>query len=155
MVGCRALVVVWARSRRGHDAWAVAWVGRRRAWPSCVTGRRVALSDGSYWFFGAKSVRETLWDYEDVSLRTAGPLDRAGCGPKHLPFMGGSLEGEGKRRADGPLPPLTSELGGRFFCGWADGDSAWCPKGGNTADSPSNPGQYGGSVCTVPAGRGG
>ena len=50
MVGRRALVVVWARSRRGHDAWAVAWVGRRRAWPSCVTGRRVALSDGSYWF---------------------------------------------------------------------------------------------------------
>ena len=42
MVGRRALVVVGARSRRGHGTWAVAWVGRRRAWPSCVTGRRVA-----------------------------------------------------------------------------------------------------------------
>ena len=45
-----ALVVVWARPRRGHDAWAVAWAGRRRAWPSCTPRRRVALSDGSYWF---------------------------------------------------------------------------------------------------------
>ena len=150
MVGRRALVVVWERSRRGHDARAVAWVGRRRAWPSCVTGRRVALSDGCTGFW-RQIGSETLRGYEDVSLRTAGPLDRAGCGPKHLPFMGGSLEGEGKRRADGPLPPLTSELGGRFFCGWADGDSAWCPKGGNTADSPSNPGQYGGLVCPIRA----
>ena len=31
MVGRRALVVVGARLRRGHDAWAVARVGRRRA----------------------------------------------------------------------------------------------------------------------------
>ena len=41
MVDRRALAVVGARSRRGHDAWAVARVGRRRAWPSYITGRRV------------------------------------------------------------------------------------------------------------------
>ena len=58
MVGRRALVVVWARSRRGHDAWAVAWVGRRRAWPSCVTGRRVALSDGPYQRTTTSSMRK-------------------------------------------------------------------------------------------------
>jgi hypothetical protein len=29
MVGRRALVVVGARLRHGHDTWAVAWVGRR------------------------------------------------------------------------------------------------------------------------------
>ena len=31
MVGRRALAVVGARLRHGHDTWAVAWVGRRRA----------------------------------------------------------------------------------------------------------------------------
>ena len=164
----------WQHGRLiGQDAmapwWAVArwsWCGRvrdagtmRGRWRGSVVAERglhALLGGGSHCQmvrtgFWRQIGSETLRGYEDVSLRTAGPLDRAGCGPKHLPFMGGSLEGEGKRRADGPLPPLTSELGGRFFCGWADGDSAWCPKGGNTADSPSNPGQYGGLVCPIRA----
>jgi hypothetical protein len=53
----RALVVVGARLRRGHDAWAVARVGRRRACPSRATGRRITGPMVPL-VFGANSVHQ-------------------------------------------------------------------------------------------------
>ena len=70
----------------------------------------------------------------------------------HLPFLGGSLTGEVRRRANGQPHPLTSESGGLFLRGRAVGGSAWRPTGGDTAEPPSNPGQVGGMVCPILAG---
>ena len=46
----RADLGVGAFARRARCLGGGVWVGRRRAWPSRVTGRRVALSGGPYWF---------------------------------------------------------------------------------------------------------
>ena len=106
MVGRRALVVAWARSRRGHGVWAVAWAGRRRAWPSCDTGRWVALSDGPYWFLAPNGSSAQDDKYIGAGARRGAGLRDPAYGLPNLT----NLVGDGGVREASRPQPLPSEL---------------------------------------------
>ena len=145
MVGRRALVVVWARSRRGHDAWAVAWVGRRRARPSFGAGWQVAFSAGPYWFLAPNGSSAEDDKYIGAgSRRGAGLRDPAYSLPNWSNLVGDS----GVREASRPQPlPSELHMWHPSICTRDDGRPSGLPRpsaDGSPAGRPSCPGQAAG-----------
>ena len=153
MVGRRALVAVWARSRRGHDAWAVAWVGRRRAcaFMRCWAAGRIVswsvLAFGAKWFPGFAAVSYS----GNATCRAAGSPGHA-RGPETFPFLEGSTGEAEARGAVGSPPSYTSGiLGGLDMNFWDVGGAAQRPHEGPAAAQPSSPGPRGKSFDSVGA----